>query len=227
MGFLFGGILAAALAFVQPPSPQPSSAPLVLGGRIMTGTGREARPVRHARVAVTGSTLTAGRTTDTDTTGAYRFDRLSPGAYHLTVQKPGFVKLEVTATPDAVLQLDRGGAIEGIVADAGGDPVMNVLVTALARPSGGGTPTPAAQTRTDDLGRYRLHSLDDGDYLVRAATDRPVIQNMGTAPGQKPPDPIDAYYPAAAVAADAKPVHVTSGRETHGIDVTLTPNPPL
>ena len=227
MRTLLLGVAAAVFAFsATPQSPAPSTAPLVLTGRVVTGTGSDARPVRRARVTLTGAALKMPRLADTDTNGAYRFDRLAPGDYTIAIQKPGFVKLEAAATADAVLTMVRGGAIEGIVADANGDPIMNVAVSALL-PQGAGAPRTVTATRTDDLGRYRLHSLDAGDYLVQAATDRAYMINMGLGPGQKTPETTSAYYPAAGNVEDAKTVHVLLGRDMSGVDVTLTLNPPL
>lgn len=224
---LLFGLLAAAVAFSQAPAAQPpSTGSIVLAGRVITGTGPDARPVRHARVTLTAGSLKIPRVADTDTKGAYRFDRLPAGSYHVSVQKPGFVKLDADASTDAVLTMARGGAIEGTIADANGDPVMNVAVSALVQ-TASGPPKVAAQTRTDDLGHYRLYSLDAGEYLIQATTDRAYLINVGLTPGQKTPDATNAYYPAATSLDNAKAIHVELGRDSFGIDVTLTPNLPV
>jgi hypothetical protein len=223
---LLFGALAAAAGFLQAPAAQPPpTGPVVLAGRVITSTGQDVRAVRHARVTLSGGSLRVPRVTDTDTEGGYRFEHLPAGTYHVSVQKPGFVKVD-DAAPDAVLTMLRAGAIEGIVADATGDPVANVAVSALwQRPSG--APKVAAQTRTDDLGRYRLYGLDAGEYVIQAATDRAFLINMSLTPGQKMPDTTTAFYPFATSIENAKAVHVNLGREASGVDVTLTPNPPI
>ncbi|HTM26699.1 MAG TPA: carboxypeptidase-like regulatory domain-containing protein [Vicinamibacterales bacterium] len=227
MRTLLLGVAAAVFAFSAAPQSQvPSTGSLVFAGRVVTGTGPEARPLRHARVTLTGAPLKVPRLADTDTKGAYRFDRVPPGDYKIAIEKPGFVTLDAVATADAVLTMVRGGAIEGIVADTDGDPITNVAVSALL-PQGAGDPRRVTATRTDDLGRYRLHSLDAGDYLVQAAADRAYVINMGLAPGQKTPETTSAYYPTAGSIENARAVHVLLGRDTSGVDVTLTPNPPL
>jgi 5-hydroxyisourate hydrolase-like protein (transthyretin family) len=224
---LLVGVLAAAAAFLQAPAAQPPpTASLVLTGHVITGSGPDARPVRHARVTLTGGVLKTARLADTDTTGSYRFDHLAAGNYRVSVRKGGFVTVIADATPDATLTMVRGGAIEGVVTATSGDPVMNVVVSAL-RQEGGASPRVAAQARTDDLGRYRLHSLERGEYLIQAATDRIFVLNMGLMPGQKAPDTTAAFYPAASTAESAKAVLVESGRDVSGIDVTLVPNPPV
>jgi 5-hydroxyisourate hydrolase-like protein (transthyretin family) len=220
------GIIAAAIAFSQAREAPAPVGLTSLSGRVVTGTGNEAKPVRRARVTLTGPGLTAPRLTDTDTTGAYRFDRLPAGAFKVAIQKPGFVKLEADAAPNAALRMDRAAAIEGVVTDAGGDPLWNVVVTAL-QPGEGEKPKVIAQTRTDDLGRYRLHSLAGGDYFVEAATDPAFLQSVFLMAGEKRPDISRSYYPAGTTIADAKPVRVSLGRDVTAIDVALALNPPV
>ncbi len=223
MRILLGCIVAVVLAFSQAPPPAVS-----LNGRVVTGSGPKARPVRRARVTLIGRGLPAPRITDTDTKGAYRFDRLPAGDYKVMVQKPGFVKLEADAPPDATLKMDRAGAIEGVVTDATGDPVLNIVVAALQPQPGGATAELMTQTRTDDLGRYRLHSLPPGDYLIEAATDRQFLNTAFLMPGEKRPDINRSYYPAgASTIEESKPVHVSLGRDASSIDLTLTPAPPV
>jgi hypothetical protein len=80
MRTLLFGVLAAAVAFSQAPAAQPPpTGSLVLAGRVITGTGSDARPVRHARVTLSGGSLKIPRIADTDTKGGYRFDRLPAG----------------------------------------------------------------------------------------------------------------------------------------------------
>jgi Carboxypeptidase regulatory-like domain len=218
------GIVAAMLAFSQ--VPQAGQAPSVfsLTGRVATGTGSDARPVRRARVTLLARGGTGARITDTDTKGAYRFGRLPSGEYKVTVQKPGFVKLEVEAPPDATLTIERAGAIEGVVADGSGDPLPNVIVAALQAQPDGTKPKMIAQARTDDLGRYRLHSLAPGDYYIEAATDQVFL----LLPGEKRPDITKSYFPAGASTIEqARTVHASLARDTSSIDLVLTPPSPV
>jgi protocatechuate 3,4-dioxygenase beta subunit len=224
------GVVAAALSFSQAPQPGqgPPGAGTSLTGRVVTGTGPEARPVRRARVTLLARGGTGPRITDTDTKGAYRFDRVPAGDYKVTVEKPGFVKLDADAAPHATLTMERGGAIEGVVTDAAGDPVLNVVVAALQPQPDGAKPKLVAQTRTDDLGRYRLHSLAAGDYVVEAATDQTFLRNAFLMPGEKRPDINRSYYPAGATTLDeSKPVHVSAARDASAVDLIFTPAPPV
>jgi protocatechuate 3,4-dioxygenase beta subunit len=225
-------VLAMTFTFAQAPAMSQAPAAASLTGRVTTGSGTEVRPVRRARVTLTGGGLTAPRLADTDTRGVYRFDRLPAGAqFKIAVQKPGFVKLETDAAPNAELKMERAGAIEGVVTDASGDPIWNVVVSALQRPevragAAPGPPKAIAQTRTDDLGRYRLHSLAAGDYAIEASTDRTFVVGLFLMQGEKRPEVSRAYYPASATIDDAKMVRVVAGRDDSAIDITFSPPPP-
>src|SRR5262245_42684945 len=118
--------------------------------------------------------------------------------------------------------MTRGGAIDGIVADTNGDPILNVVVAAL-QPQADRTAPPKriAETRTDDLGHYRLHSLPAGDYFVAATADRTYLFSVFLMPGEKRPDPSTGYYPAAGSIDEAKYVRVSAGRDATAIDVTF------
>lgn len=233
MRIMLGGIVAAALAFS--PSAQRGQAPAPgapsISGRVMVGAGQDARPVRRAKVTLTGGGLTAPLVTDTDPRGAFRFARVPAGAHKVTIQKPGFVTLETTrgagAPPNAILTMTRGGAIEGLVTGTAGDPIWNVVVSALQAQPDGVAPKVTVQTRTDDLGRYRLHGLPAGDYSVEAATDREFLLTAFLMQGERRPEVNKGYYPAAGTRDDAKPVRVSAGRDTMGIDIAFTPAAPV
>ena len=218
-------VLSAAGAFSTPAPLDSQPAPLSLTGRVVVGSGADARPVRRAKVTLTGSTLTAPRIVDTDTAGASRFDRLPRGSFKISVQKPGFVTLEADAKPDATLTMTRGGAIDGIVTDIGGEPVSDLVVTALQMDNG--KPKPIGQSRTDDLGLHRIHSLPGGEYFVEVAADGRILRTMPLVDGERLPSVTRDCYPAEATSGDARPVLVSAGRDATGVDVTFTPPPPV
>jgi protocatechuate 3,4-dioxygenase beta subunit len=223
MRILACGVLAAAVAFFQVSSAQPPSTGSVdLSGRVITGTGPEARPVRHARVTLSAGGSSTSRSVSTDGAGTYRFGGLAAGDYTISVTKPGFVRFSGNAG-DVVLV--RGAAIEGSVTSADGEPLENVLVAALTHGSGGAPGAaeagPGAQTRTDDLGRFRIHSLAAGDYVVVASVDPVSLSRRGMPVPANRSDLPRAYYPAAGKLEDAKSVHLTAGLESRGIDIAL------
>jgi hypothetical protein len=229
MRILLCGILTSALAFSH--APAGGQPPAALSGSVITGTGPDARPVRRARVTVTGAGLTAPLVTDTDARGAFRLERVPAGEHKVTIQKAGFVTLQTTLPADApsnaALTLTRGGAIEGIVADAAGDPIWNVVVSALQAQPDAAAPKVMVKTRTDDLGRYRLHSLPAGDYSIEAATDQAFLLNGFLMQGERRPEITRSYYPAGGTPGEGKPVRVTAGRDATGIDITLNPAEPV
>jgi protocatechuate 3,4-dioxygenase beta subunit len=222
MRTLSAGLVAMAITVSAVPSAEQSPvSPFT--GTIVSGSGPDTRPVRRARVTLSGGGLPTPRIADTDTKGVYRIDRLPPGQYRIAVQKAGFVRREAEAVPGATLELTRGAAIQGVVSDAAGDPIPNAAVRALEPAVDGKPGRRVAQTRTDDLGRYRLHSLDAGDYVIEAATDQLFVQNQLLMPGERRAEITQAYYPAGETVDSAKPVRVAVGREVSAIDVRLSP----
>ena len=108
----------------------------------------------------------------------YLFERVPSGSYTVRVEKGGFVPRVpppvgqapvVELNPDQRttldVQMERAGAIEGRLTNAFGEPIANASMLAVRRENGkelaGSTPV-----MTDDLGRFRLHTLRPGEYGV-------------------------------------------------------------
>ena len=215
-------VFIVATVLLLSATPARTQSPMVLEGRVVTGSGNEVRPVRRARVTLSGRGLSPPRVVDTDTKGGYRFDDVPRGSYDISVAKPGFVRFAGKAEPGATITMVRGGAIEGVVLDPAGEPLRGVPVAALQ-------PLPRrsdsqmilhAHAYTDDLGRYRLHSLAAGDYFVEASS-RDSTEAALLLPGEKRGAETRAYFPAAETIDAAKPVRVTAGRDVSGIDLRL------
>ena len=64
-----------------------------------------------------------------------------------------------------ILKIPRGGVISGIVVDEFGDPALNVPVRAMKviYEHGRRSVYPSGNAITDDLGGYRIASLEPGD----------------------------------------------------------------
>ena len=235
------------LAFVQltkqPTRDQPpmlaKSGALTIGGRVTTGSGRDARPVRHAVLRLQREGDRAERAVNSDRTGGFLFDGVPAGAYRLVASKPGFVAggygardaqgpsaLDVKTSTTADVTLTRAGAIEGVLADASGEPLQNIMVAADFLEANGNWRT-AERTRTDDLGRYRIHSLRPGDYRVMAVNDAEWSAGQFVLPGERRPDMAPLYYPASSKPDGAKTITVTEGRDVTGIDISYTLPPPI
>ena len=216
------GVLAMAFAFAAAPdAQQPSSAAGVLEGRVATGTPKELRPLRRARVTLGGGG--AGprpRVVDTDAKGMYRFEHVRPGDDRLWIAKPGFLPvMGERVSPGGTFILPRAGAIEGVVLDSDGDPFPSATVRVETVP--GGRTRMMATATTDDLGRYRVHSLAPGDYIVEA-TAADATQSQVLLPGEKGGAVPRTFYPAADSIETAKPISVAPAQDITGVDLRLS-----
>jgi protocatechuate 3,4-dioxygenase beta subunit len=164
--------------------PQGTSA---IGGTVVAAdTGR---PVRYARVALTGVDTRGVRTTSTDAQGRFTIPGLNAGLYTLSVAKPGMLDvifgqrrpgsgrpgtpIQINANQrldDVALKMARGGVITGTVIDELGEPMFGVSVRALRfiLRNGVRTLTSAGSSTTDDRGMYRIAALLPGEYAVTA-----------------------------------------------------------
>jgi hypothetical protein len=83
-----------------------------------------------------------------------------PGGPAATIQLPagGMVA-------DAEIRLWKPGAIDGVVVDESGEPLVDLVVAAVRRrPDGSASDGPT--TRTDDRGMYHFGTLTPGDYVI-------------------------------------------------------------
>jgi protocatechuate 3,4-dioxygenase beta subunit len=185
---LFSVLLAGLLA--QFPTQQQQNRPQdkasVTGTILKMGTGE---PVPKATVTI--SAFNGGRsqsyTATTNTQGQFSFQNLDPGQYRLSATRSGFVRMEygarspnrpglpLTLSPgqritDTVLQIMPAGTISGRVFDRDGEPLANVTVEALkySYQEGQKVMNTVQNTRTNDLGEYRLFWLQPGQYFVSA-----------------------------------------------------------
>jgi protocatechuate 3,4-dioxygenase beta subunit len=239
-------ILASVpLAFEKNGRGGPPTAPegsAVIAGRV-TVAGVPLSLVRRGRVTLESDVLAEPRIENTDTDGRYRFERLPAGTYHVRADKPGFVTLAYGArhamdpgspielktgqTATADIALTRGAAIEGRVVDEEGEPVANLIVSASRLGYGpyGRRPVAVRQDVTDDLGRFRVHSLPAGDYYVEAAPDPMRALTQREAPGPRPPGLARTYYPGTANAGEARQVTLAVGRDVSGVDFVIATVP--
>jgi hypothetical protein len=231
-----GLLTMAALVATRPVESQSALVAGSLTGRVIVFDGAIPSPVRRARVTLTSSSG-ARLVTDSDTDGHYRFERVSPGAHAVDVVKAGFhvpanvsngvavagtIPVQVdggtTAMKDVVVL--RAGAIEGRVVDTNGDPLVNIVVQARGvADTGPGLAAVIQPVRSDDRGRYRLHSLPPGTYVVEVA---PLSR---LAPAGAPRAALSGprmYYPGVARIEDASPIVVGAQQEVVGIDLTFS-----
>lgn len=193
-------VLLATNATAQPP--RDSQRPATTGSSRITGVVLSAesqpRPLRRARVRITGSELEMSRTTITTDDGRFAFDSLPSGRYTVSASKDAFVSSAFGATRagrpgrtiplapaearDVRIQLAPGAVITGTLRDPQGDavPGLTVLVLSQRFAPGGGEQrvmaVPGTEAITDDRGVYRVFGLAAGSYIVTAL---PRLPNSG------------------------------------------------
>lgn len=238
---LYGGALVAAQVprdRTAPPAGELGTA--VVSGRMTVMTPAGLAPVRRARVTIESDALKQPMTTDTDTDGRYRFNVLPSGSFRIRSEKTGFVPriedprrafeppapFDVKAGQSLTLDLPMqpGAALEGRLLKDNGDPAANIVVSAvrMAYDVNGRRPTAVRQVKTDDLGRFRLHTLPPGEYQVDAAPDPLDAGRQMPTPGPRPPSPSRTYYPGTPRLDEARMVAVTVGQTAGNLDFTMT-----
>jgi hypothetical protein len=238
--------------------------------------GVSGAPVADAMVALGGAALPREYQARLMTDGRGRFVFLNlPDAatYTITVSKFGHldgghgrnnaptdplkpIAVEKGAwVPNLKVPIWRPAIIAGAVRDETGEPVVGVIVRALKRIRIAGRDELATGplTATDDHGRYRLHGLGSGRYLVQVpsvqqsvpAATRIAAPTTNTPEGvldvedsrlvigryPLPPPPTAgrrrsyplAFHPTGATVADAAVIDLQFGEERTNVDVTLTP----
>jgi protocatechuate 3,4-dioxygenase beta subunit len=200
MSRLFPAITAAGLALASSWSvaaqvrdrPGPLTAQLgTIAGRVEIEIDGQRVPVRRARVTLATDTGGKQSITATDTDGRYRFERIASGTYRVRAEKPGFVSrspdpegpgdtpapIQVTASGTVAVDvaMQRGGALEGQFLDDHGKPIARLAVSAdrLVGPAERPAVADTRSTTTDDLGRFRVHTLWPGRYRLRATPPPP------------------------------------------------------
>jgi hypothetical protein len=199
-----------------------------LDGRV---AAREGRAVAGARVRVVpavsrwpGSAPPAAppeeiALAETGASGAFRVDGLSPGAYAVAVEAPGFhpvLRPRVAVPGDALrVVLEPLGRIEGIVLEDG-RPVAGASVRAASADHG------AVATSGAD-GRFAL-AAPAGSYRVHAALgDRAAAAYpIAVAEGETAPGLALRLGPAATIEGEV--VLAASGKPVPGAEVALYPH---
>jgi protocatechuate 3,4-dioxygenase beta subunit len=236
-----GLLVALSLSQAAPP---PAAGRIA--GRVMA-EGTDA-PIAGARIMLMPSGQPAGpmgmpSMAVTDANGRFVIEGVAPGNYHVNVQRAGFAPVSNLAEPpptitvvagqsleDVVLRLQRGGVITGRVVDANGEPVPEVSIMAMRRPTSSGVadvvPVPIEGGQlTNDIGEFRISSLAPGEYFIAAtAGGLSPFGGMNVAP---PPASAGrsavatTYYPGTADRDAAGAIVVTAGAEVGNIVFSL------
>jgi len=187
-------LVALLACLLQQPRDLPAAAHS--GGAIsgvIVSDDLDARPVRHARVTLTGPEAS---TAITDERGRFMFVNLPAGRYQIAATKTAWIAtsygarrpgrpgsaipLEDGQKLDLTLRMARGSVLSGVVLDYNGEPAARSGVQAMHYaivdsqrrlvPAGAGA-------IADDRGAYRIYGLPPGTYAVQASV-RGVAQEL-------------------------------------------------
>lgn len=185
--------------------------------------------------------------TVTDRIGRYVFDALPAGRYHIAAQKDGFAppmdpsmmrtfELATNQFLDGLnVVLQRGGAITGHIFDPVGQAQADVAVTALLKrlganelpdgvtSSGTAFLVPFGESRTNDLGEFRIYGLPPGDYVV-VANPRVDFGGPGTQVSSTR-IPASTFFPGTADVSAAQPMTVNAGETVSDVTMHLVTVP--
>jgi len=201
----------------------------VISGSVVEASNND--PVRKAVVTLTwqGSPR-SWATSRTDSSGQFKFERLSPGKYDLCATKSGdgtaiygassvrelgdLITLEDGETRAGVkLRFLHSATISGRALDPHGDPAIHVAVTLLrpGRDLGERVLVRYRGVSTNDRGEYRLDDIVPGQYYVHAeqryhGTELLVQQFLGGARESK----------------DSAILNIHGGENLTGVDFHMT-----
>jgi hypothetical protein len=146
-------------------------APGLVSGQVTDASTKA--PVAEARVllARTDGALGESIAARTDEQGRFTIANVPAGSYRVFAVDPDYLRKEhatsVVVTPgkpiaNIAIALTRTAVIAGRVTNEHGEPAPNIFVrawTAIGQ---------VAETRTNDLGEYRLFGLEPGAYTISA-----------------------------------------------------------
>jgi hypothetical protein len=245
-------LLSLWLAFVQAPSAPGSIEGVVLGP--------ESRPVKGASVyAIMPPRSLSVSSAVTNDDGGFTLSNLVPGSYRVVVAAPGYAQQEhgsptsgqAGATQGTAITVEAGRATRGIsmrltgnaiisgrIANARGEPLVGVEVSALIRvydASGMSQLPDRPAVKTNDRGEYRIAGLTPGRYYVHAST--PMLAYVAgpgglvgsdrfaadTAPLDRSPGRYSsAFYPGVAERDKASRLDVQGSSELKNVDFNLS-----
>lgn len=212
---------------------QPKPANGTISGRV-TLEGKPAQGVVVLALAPQSPQSVTSVQARTDAEGRYQLTRLPAGQIRITVAAREYVSDTLDShslQPGAGVSLSdgehlegqdfalvRGGVITGRVTNAAGQPLIEEALS-LFRLNAKGQKEHFSRTymlnlKTDDRGVYRIYGLPAGRYLVAAGFDDQAPR-FANNPRRLPL----TYHPGVTVEAEAKPVEVTAGSETEGVDI--------
>ncbi len=241
-------VLLLVMLFPLAASAQTSSTPSALKEKCslsgMVVKLADSEPLRRARVILqSADDRTRSSSVLTDAAGRFQFKGIDPGRYHVSVSRAGFVVQEYgqkkTGDPGALLALRSGqevkdllfrlipsAVIAGKILDEDGEPLPEIVVSALRQGYLEGKPSLSTETsvQTDDRGEYRLFGLPPGRYFVSAVFPQWSRFSRGAAAEdaqQNPQGYAKMYYPGTPDAAKATVISVKEGEEIPSVEIFM------
>ncbi len=130
------------------------------------------------------------------------------------------------------VRLQRGAVIVGRVLDEAGEPLADARVMAMRKmpvsPTGARTypdlMRPAGPTaQTNDLGEFRLFSLQPGEYYVQVSPRPDVGAGGGVAPRAR--TLLATFFPSTSDHAGAEPITLGAGQTSESLVITMVGAP--
>ena len=251
---------AAAQITVLPGGAEGGPMRMPPGRELKTGTGQikgrvvtpdTGAPVRRAQVRISGTDIMT-KVATTDNEGAFSFKDLPAGRFTVTATKSGFVTVgygqrrpfeagrpielrEAQVLERADIVMPRGSAINGRITDEFGEPIADVVVTAMRQSWQNGRRRLQSAGRTattNDLGQYRIYGLPPGEYYVSATmrgsqemmvTEMAMVATVVGGPQLDAPRSgyAPTYYPGTPNGTEAQKLAVAIGQEAQNIDFGL------
>jgi hypothetical protein len=235
-------IWALGLAFLFLPQDQAPKTCAVYGSVINSIT---AEPLNHVEIFAEPVGGGASLITTTDSKGAFSLIDLPPGEYKLKGRRNGYLDTHygarrvqgagttITLEPgaemkDIQIKLVPFAVLAGTVRETDGEPLAGatVLVFSLTYSADGRHVNAVGNTRTDDLGQYRIANLPPGKYYLRAEPHRDDEDNPNNhvAEDHSPKTAarevlLPALYPGVVDPAAARAVEAAA--RITGLDIAL------
>jgi protocatechuate 3,4-dioxygenase beta subunit len=198
---------------------------------------RDGKPLAGVKVFLDESALRPELLQSTDTRGAFCFARVSPGSYHLTASKAGYLEQHYgtlltsdgkSVLPALVLKLIPRTILSGVVMGADGEPAAGADVEIYRRVKGENGPNfdYVDSQQSDDHGAFRFADLAPGTYYLSARLSdskepRSSIAFLDEKGQPRHEATVETYYSGALSPEDAKPIAMRAGRDATGLVLTL------